>query len=210
MAYTQKRADSEQAQISYAIAALMTAHTRQGISISSGFHFAELRERLPIKSVLEERFTIINIFGPNGEVTGVDTLYETIESEHAILNTYQTLSIPLLIGLDIPINRLTISPRAGILANILFRQQGSMYATAHDNTLLDFNTAATEQIPLFKSHLGIGYFSGINLSYKITPQLSLTAEPYIRAFPTPITSTEYPIKQQYTQTGLSLGLRYHI
>lgn len=210
IAYAQKRADSEQQQIGYAVSALFTAHTGKGISLSTGFHFAEIREKLPIRSVLEERFTVINIFGPSGEITGVDTLYETIENEELIVNKYQTLSVPLIAGIEFPLRRWTITPQAGILLNLHFRQLGSIYAAHDSQELLNFNTAAAEQIPLFKKNLGIGYYSGININYKITQQLSLQAEPYLRAFPSPMSSQEYPIRQQYTQAGFSLGLRYHI
>jgi hypothetical protein len=210
IAYAQKRADSEQQQIGYAVSALFTAHTGKGISLSTGFHFAEIREKLPITSVLEERFTVINIFGPGGEITGVDTLYETIENEELIVNKYQTLSVPLIAGIEFPLKRWTITPQAGILFNIHSRQQGSIYAAHDSQDLLNFNTAEAEQIPLFKKNLGIGYYSGININYKITHQLSLQAEPYLRAFPSPLSSPDSPIRQQYTQAGFSLGLRYHI
>jgi hypothetical protein len=210
IAYAQKRANSEQQQIGLAVSALFTAHTGKGISLSTGFHFAEIREKLPIRSVLEERFTVINIFGPSGEITGVDTLYETIENEELIINKYQTLSVPLIAGIEFPLKRWTITPQAGILFNVHFRQQGSIYAAHNSQELLNFNTAEAEQIPLFNKNLGIGYYSGININFKITPQLSLQAEPYLRAFPSPMSSPEYPIRQQYTQAGFALGLRYHL
>ncbi len=208
-AYAQMRERSEQPDFSYSFGARIAASTRFGLTLRSGFNYTQINERLRYVTETEERFTIINIIGPGGQITGVDTLYETIHREHTIQNRYRSIDIPVLAGYEFPVNRWLLSAHGGILINMLFRQQGSMYLPEGEMPV-SFASLEQEGTPAFRNRLGIGWYAGAGVAFKIRHNLQIMAEPHLRAYPKSFTTAQFATKQSYTQAGLAIGLRYQI
>jgi len=207
--YARLRENSEQPDFSYSFGARVSASTNFGLTLRSGVNFSQLNERLRYLTETEERFTIINIIGPGGNITGVDTVYETIHREHTVLNRYRTIDIPVLAGYEFPVKRWLFSAHGGVFINMLFRQQGSMYLPEGD---MPSSFAALEQegAPAFNSRLGVGWYAGAGIAYKVRHNLQIMAEPYLRAWPGSFTNAQFPTRQSYLHSGLALGLRYQI
>lgn len=205
-AFAQKRDQTERPFYNYSFGARLAASTRFGLVMRTGFDYAQINERLRYVTETEERFTIINIIGPGGSVIGVDTVYETIVHEHTAQNSYRTLSIPVLAGYELPVKRWLFSAQGGILLNLLFAQQGSMYLPGTDMPVR-FSTMEQEGRPAFKSRLGLGWYAGLGAAYKIRHNMYLTAEPHVRAFPGSVTRHDFDTKQSYISGGLALGLK---
>jgi len=177
--------------------------------LRTGFDYAQINERLRYITETEERFTIINLIGPGGNVIGVDTVYETIVHEHTAQNSYRTLSIPVLAGYELPVKRWLFTAQGGVLFNLLFAQQGSMYLPGSDMPVR-FSTIEQEGRPVFKSKLGLGWYASLGAAYKIRHNMYLTAEPHLRAFPGSVTHPSFDTKQTYLSGGLALGLKVQL
>ncbi len=208
-AYSNLRDQSEHAQLNYSFAARIAASTRFGLTLRSGVQYSQINEQLRFVTETEQRFTIINIIGPGGGIVGVDTVYETIYREKALRNRYRTIDIPILAGYELPVNRWLFYAHGGALINLVFSQRGSMFLPQGEMPV-DFGTLEQEGTPAFRNRLGIGWYAGAGIAYKIRHNLQITAEPHLRAFPRSITADAYPLKQQYLQGGLALGMRCQI
>jgi len=208
-AFAQNRHQTERPFYNYSFGARLAASTRFGLVLRTGFDYAQINERLRYITETEERFTIINIIGPGGNVTGVDTLYETIVHEHTAQNSYRTLSIPVLAGYELPIKRWLFTAQGGVLFNLLFTQQGSMFVPGADMPVR-FSTIEQEGRPVFKSKLGLGWYASLGAAYKIRHNMYLTAEPHLRAFPGSVTHPSFDTKQTYLSGGLALGLKMQL
>lgn len=209
VAFAQKRDQTERPFYNYSFGARLAASTRFGLVLRTGFDYAQINERLRYITETEERFTIINIIGPGGNVIGVDTVYETIVHEHTAQNSYRTLSIPVLAGYELPVKRWLFTAQGGVLFNLLFAQQGSMYLPGSDMPVR-FSTIEQEGRSVFKSRLGLGWYASLGAAYKIRHNMYLTAEPHLRAFPGSVTQPSFDTKQTYLSGGLALGLKVQL
>jgi hypothetical protein len=209
-AYAQLRENSEQPHYQFSLGARISATTNFGLSMRTGVNYSQINERFRYLTQTEERFTIINILGPNGNVIGVDTVYETIHREHVVHNTYRSIDIPVLLGYEFPFRRWTVSVTGGVYFNLLFRQRGSFFAPGNDDTPTSFALADAEGTEVFRRNLGVGWYAGAGLAYKLRHNLQIIAEPHLRAFPRSFTADGFDTNQRYTQGGLSLGLRFKV
>ncbi|MBX2926734.1 MAG: hypothetical protein KF852_02765 [Saprospiraceae bacterium] len=208
-AYAQLRDQSEQPHYQFSAGARISATTNFGLAMRTGVNYSQLNERFRYLTQTEERFTIINILGPGGAVIGVDTVYETIHREHVVHNSYRSIDIPVLLGYEFPFRRWTVSVNGGAYINLLFRQRGSFFVPGSDNPV-SFSVAEAENTEVFRNRLGVGWYAGAGLAYKIRHNLQIIAEPHLRAFPRSFTADGFDVNQRYTQGGLSLGVRYKI
>lgn len=209
IAYAQKRNDTERPLYNFSFGARIAASTRFGLVVRTGFDYAQITERIRYLTGTEERFTIINIIGPGGNVIGVDTVYETIEHKHTVQNSYRTLSVPLLAGYELPVKRWLFSAQGGVLLNLLFTQRGSMYLPGSDMPV-SFSAISQEGSAAFKSRLGFGWYAGLGAAYRIRHNMYLTAEPHLQAFPTSVTRDDFDTRQNYLSGGLALGLKVQL
>lgn len=208
-AYAQLRDQSEQPHYQFSAGARISATTNFGLAMRAGINYSQLNERFRYLTQTEERFTIINILGPGGTVIGVDTVYETIRREHVVHNSYRSIDIPILLGYEFPFRRWTVSVNGGAYINLLFRQRGSFFVPGSADPV-SFSVAEAENTEVFRNSLGVGWYAGAGLAYKIRHNLQIIAEPHLRAFPRSFTADGFDVSQRYTQGGLSLGVRYKI
>jgi hypothetical protein len=209
LGYNNIRQQTEAVLPGYGAQLRIAAASRSGLLIRSGLHYARQREQLRHVTETEQRFTIINLLGPTGEIVGVDTVYETIIREERLPIRYQTLSIPLLAGFEKRFGRLSVGIMGGAMANIMFRQKGSIYLPAGDMPV-SFANAKAEGNELFQPRLGLGWYAGASLAWKIHPNVEITAEPHARAFPRSFNPSDFPTHQKYVHSGIAIGMRFAI
>ena len=209
MVYNQIRQETEAVLPGFSAQLRIAAASRSGLLIRGGLHYARQREQLRHVTETEQRFTIINLLGPTGEVVGVDTVYETIIREERLPIRYQTLSIPLLAGFEKRFGRLSVGILGGAMANIVFGQTGSIYLPTGDMPV-SFATVKAEGNEVFQPRLGLGWYAGASVAWKIHPDIEITAEPHARAFPKSFNPSGFATSQKYVHSGISVGLRYAI
>lgn len=193
----------------YSVQLRLAAVSRSGMVLRSGFHFAQIREQLRHIKETEERFTIINVLGPTGEVVGVDTVYETIFREDRLPVRYQMVSVPVLVGFEKRFGRWSAGVLGGALLNVNFNQRGSIVLPNADMPI-SITAAEEDGNNVFRPRLGVGWYAAANISWKLREKIQITAEPYLRAFPQSLTSASFPVQQKYVHSGIALGLRYEI
>lgn len=207
--YADLRNQAEVTLPGYSAQLRLAAVSRSGLVLRSGIHFAQIREQLRHIKETEERFTIINVLGPTGEVVGIDTVYETIFREDRLPVRYQTLSVPVLAGVEKRFGRWSAGVLGGALLNVKFNQRGSIVLPNADMPV-SIAVAEEDGNNVFRPRLGVGWYAAANISWKLREKIQITAEPYLRAFPQSLTSSSFPVQQKYVHSGIALGLRYEI
>jgi hypothetical protein len=207
--YTNTREQTEFVIPGFSAQLRLAAASKSGLVLRSGLHYARQREQLRHVTETEQRFTIINVLGPTGEVVGVDTVYETIIREERLPIRYHLLSVPLLAGFERRFGRLSAGFTGGAMVNIKFAQKGSIYLPNGDMPV-SFATAKAEGDEIFQPRLGLGWYAAASLAWKMHPRIEIVAEPHLRAFPRSFNAPSFATAQQYIQSGIALGLRYAI
>ncbi len=209
-AYAGLRAETEQPGFHYSVDMRVSAATNFGLVARTGIQYNVLQEKLRYVAETEQRFTIVNILSPDGQVIRIDTIYETLHREKTIANRYEMLHVPVLVGYELPLKRWLFTVQGGALVNVLFRQQGAMFLPQGGEMPSYFAALEQEGIAVFRRRLGVGWYAAAGVAYKIHPRLQVMAEPHVQSFPRAITAPSHPVAQRYTLAGVSVGLRYQM
>ena len=205
-AYAIARENSESSIYSFSAGLRMSYYWRPNLAIRGGFNYSQINEKFRYEDPDSEQIrTIITIDTVViGGVTTVTMDTSTIiikgvaEIQHQ--NRYKFLDIPLLVGYEIPYQRYNVTLNGGVLFNFAFSQTGRFLNPAlevQDLSASDFNNS-----------LGLSMYASIGLAYRLDDRFSILVEPNVRHFLGSITTTNYPLEQNYTTIGLLTGLRY--
>ncbi len=209
-AYAGLRSETEQPGVHYSANMRVSAATNFGLVARTGIQYNALQEKLRYVAETEQRFTIVNVLGPDGQVIRIDTIYETLHREKTIANRYEMLHVPLLMGYELPLRRWLFTLQGGALVNVLFRQRGAIFLPQGGEMPSHFATLAQEGIEVFRPCLGIGWYAAAGIAYNIQPRLQVMAEPHVQSFPQSFTALSHPVSQRYTLASVSVGLRYQL
>lgn len=209
-AYAGLRAETEQPGMHYSVHMRVSAATNFGLAARTGIQYNVLQEKLRYIAETEQRFTVVNVLSPDGQVIRIDTIYETLHREKTIANRYEMLHVPVLLGYELPLRRWLLTVQGGALVNVLFRQRGAMFLLQGGEMPSYFSALEQEGIEVFRPRLGIGWYASASVAYKIQPRLQVVAEPHVQSFPRSVTAPSNPVSQRYTLAGVSVGLRYQL
>lgn len=206
--YAQNRINTEQSRYNYSLGARISAVMGNGMAVRSGINYSTINERFEYVKENEVRVVITKKYGPNGEVTDLDTTTENYTRRLLTKNSYRTLDIPIIVGYEKQFKKLTLSANAGIYVNAHFKPNGE-FLSPKDSLPVSFAEYETEQnAPIFRNKLGVGWYGSMGVSYKISPRLQLLIEPHVKMYPRSLTRDEFMTDQKYLTAGVFVGIRH--
>jgi hypothetical protein len=202
-----KRRESESAGVSYSSGFRLAAASNVGLSVRSGVMYSEINDRFTFEVGSEMR--VSTLFGPNGEVIGVDTTYlEAYQEQHR--NRLRFIEVPLLVGYERQWGKLRVGVNAGAYLQLHFGAKGTIYSPATEEPTQFGQQGDRDVLPIFEQRASAAWYAGMSIAYNLHSRYSLIAEPYFKSYPRALSSSEYDLRQNYWMTGLQLGMRMRL
>jgi len=204
-AYLQKRLASTKVVSAFSAGVRYTKVFNNSTSIRFGLNFSQINESFTyIQGNIVQ--TTFNIDPVTGDTTGSYTVrgsrYKTS------YNHYRNLDIPVTIGYELGNGRFHANINAGLIANIYSWQTGNELDTNAQPVSITTNKGPAAY--QFRTNIGLGATAGASIYYKVTDQIHLMAEPYIRYNFQPLSRDNITLSQKYTTIGIRLGLRFDL
>lgn len=199
--YTQQRKQSTHMLISYSAGIRYTKVWGSGLSIRAGINYSRINEAFK----QEKGHVIQNVYITNdsGDTTGTYSVSGTQYKQNT--NKYTTIDVPVVAGYEIGNGRLHTNINAGIMVNLVSRQNAVVLDKG--GNAVDISSGATPTVYQYKKNAGISLTGGVSVYYKLNEKLHLMAEPYFRYGLSPVTKNDLSLKQKYHTAGLRLGVR---
>ncbi len=200
--YAATRKETEAARYNYSLGARFSAVSNSGMALRAGINYSEINERFELLNGTR----IVITYDQNGNIIGnPDTITDKIITN----NRYQTLDIPVMIGYEIPIKKMTLAINGGAYFNLHFKPEGE-FLSPYDNRPVSFsnNENPENTLPAFREKLGVGWYGSVGVHYKISPHLQVLVEPHLRSYTTSFTRDDFMTEQKYLTAGIFVGLRH--
>ncbi len=208
--YARVRETTEQSRLSYGAGLRLSVVSDFGLALRTGLQYNQFNEQFNYSENREERITITNVYGPNGDFIRTDTIVEKSVHHLRSNNRYRTLDVPLLLGYELRRNKWTIAFNGGALINVLFSARGQFLAPDDRRPVSFSSQPRDDSYQAYKTNIGLGWYASIGLHYQLRSDLQLLVEPHLRFTSQSITRHDYPLEQRYLSSGLSIGLRKQI
>lgn len=146
------------------------------------------------------------IYGPGNTVDsifGPVAYYETTTRQKQTYNSIRQWELPLLVGHNFKLGRLTLLAEAGVRLRFNRSWEGTVSNRSMETGFQDLATT-----DWYRTRLGLSLQGGIQLAYPITSQLDILAGGSIRYHLQDFSSDESPFVERYQLLGGQLGLRY--
>ena len=133
--------------------------------------------------------------------------YDTFVGGNAVRvttnNQLRLLEAPLLLGYTVPARRVNFTVNAGPVVNLALGARGRFLHPDFAQPL-DLRTDGG-----YRSNVGIGFQTSITTAYRIGRErpFTLLLEPFFKAYPTPFTVADAPLREKYWVAGMQLGVR---
>ncbi len=200
--YLQKRKATTSVSSAFSAGIRYTKVFNNGMSIRFGLNYSQINETFTYVqgNVVQ---TTYNINPVTGDTTGSYTVRGT--NYKTTYNHYRYFDIPVTIGYEFGNGRFHTNINAGIIANIYSWQKGDEL----DANLqpVSITTGKGPDAYQFRTNIGLGATGGASFYYKLTDELHVFAEPYVRYNFQPLSNSNLSLRQNYTTMGLRLGLR---
>jgi len=210
----QSRAESETPLYSFSLGARLGFNINKNVNLQTGIHYSRINEKFefvdPESSQTKVVKTTLYIKDGQGNIKDSTFTFDTIfipgTLVYKIRNQYTSLDIPFLVGYRfLHKDKMSVTLNAGIMANLLFRQEG-MALMNDQYTVKSFNNGDENN---FHHSLGLSTFASAQFLYTLIPDFHLFLEPSIRFQHRDMTTKDYPISQNYTTISFLTGARYN-
>lgn len=200
--YAATRKETEAGRYNYSLGARLSAVSNSGLALRAGINYSEINERFELLNGTR----IVITYDQNGNIIGTP---DTIADKVVTNNRYQTLDVPVMIGYEIPIKKVTLTINGGAYFNLHFKPQGE-FLSPYDNRPVSFSNSENPEgtLPAFREKLGIGWYGSVGVQYKISPRLQVLVEPHLRSYTTSLTRDDFMTDQKYLTAGVFVGLRH--
>lgn len=161
-----------------------------GIALSAGITYTRIMENVAPNNT-DRSIAFINQLGSNNNFTLVD--------------------IPISLGYEWEQEDYTLSIRAGVLFNLMYRANKDGYILTYqddDDDIIPFSIDDDLYIPVFKNQLEMGYIASIAWHRQFNDNVALIIEPQARFYNKSVTVSTYQLSQKYFFLGASASLRY--
>ena len=209
-AYAHARIDTERPRLSYTAGLRLSIVSDFGLAVRTGLQYTQFNEKFDYRENREEKITITNVYGPNGDFIRTDTIVEKSVQHLQANNRYRMLDLPILLGYEWRRNKWTVAFNGGALINVLFSSEGQFLDPEDQRPAAFSSNARDNSYQVYRTNIGLGWYAGIGLHYQLRKDLQLLLEPHLRVNPQSISRNDFPLEQRYLSTGLSIGLRKQI
>jgi hypothetical protein len=176
-----------------------------GVSVRTGINYSRINEKFSfVQSNIVQTVYIIDAV--SGDTTGSYTV--TGKRYRTTYNNYHTVDIPLLFGYEMGNGRLHANISAGLMVNVRSWQRGETLDTAF--MPVSITTGSGDKLYQYKTNMGFGFSAATSVYYRLTENMHLLAEPYIRYNLSPMNKNEFSIQERFTTIGMRLGLRFDL
>lgn len=207
ISHLKQRQKSESPALSHSSGFRLAAASNVGLNLRTGLIYTQINDRFTFE--VGSRMDVSTIFGPNGEIIGIDTIYtEAYEEQHR--NRLKFIEIPLLLGYEQQVGKFRIGVNAGAYLNVHFGAKGAIYSPATQEPI-DFGQQGDRNVlPIFEQRATAAWYAGMSIAYNLHSRYSLIAEPYFKSYPRALSSSEYDLQQNYWMTGMQVGMRMRL
>jgi opacity protein-like surface antigen len=203
--YLQQRKQTTSVTSAFSAGIRYTKVFNNAMSLRIGLNYSQINEKFYYVqgNIVQVTYTIDPVTGDTtGSYTVRGTRYKTT------YNHYHSFDIPLTVGYELGNGRFHANINAGVIANIYSWQQGDELDT--NLQPVSITTGKGSSLYMFRTNIGLGLTGGASVYYKLTDQIHLLAEPYIRYNFQPMSNDNLTLRQKYTTVGLRIGLRFDL
>jgi hypothetical protein len=169
--------------------------------LRTGINYSQINETF---NYTESRTQTTIIRDEQGNIISIEE--ELIEVDKKSSNSYKSVDIPLLIGLEMPVNdRFSLSMNTGLFMTAAFSSRGKILSPELEPV---FITEGSGDLQVYKSSLGVSYYGSIGFHHELSPGLELLVEPNMRYYSQSFTIADYPLTQDYIKFGILSGIKF--
>ncbi len=173
-----------------------------GLYVKPGVSYARFTERIDFvrRDQVFDTTTVVIDGMTEIEITQRDTALR-FQPEYEL----HQFELPVALGYSLNFKQFSIDIEGGIRLNIFQRATGQILTNEGDFLDLD-----NENVDLFKSSVGLGFFGGVNFKKQLNSRTEFYVAPRFSFNTLSYSSNSNPINQRYSVVGLHAGLIYAI
>lgn len=199
--YLIERERTENQSLSFSAGARISYTLRSGLTLRSGINYSQINETF---NYTESRTQTTIIRDEDGNIISIEE--ELIEVDKKSSNSYKSVDVPILIGLEMPVNdRFSLSMNTGLFLTAAFSSRGKILSPELEPV---FITEGSGDLQVYKSSLGVSYYGSIGFHHELSPGLELLIEPNLRYYSQSFTIADYPLTQDYIKFGILSGIKF--
>lgn len=191
----------------YSFSGLLRANMRYsgGLTFRGGIGYSQINEIFEFRNGSATQTVTTEITNTDGSVTTITTVEEG-ELYKLTHNRLRFVDIPLTLGYEKQMGKVTFGVNAGASLNIQFTQKGDFLSESGDP--VNFTTSNPNKYDYFKTKAGASFIASAGVSYQLPNRFDLHIEPHFRYFSKSL--SEGSLEQRYTNFGVRAGVRYNI
>lgn len=135
-------------------------------------------------------------------INKLDTITTTSNLNKTGRSTIHYLQIPIILGYQFYINKISITPKIGLIASLITSKNGATLNT-DEASLIEL-----KDLPFSK--ILASFYGGLQLNMAITKKLYLNQDIYYTRNINNVYRSNYDINKKYNSIGYSLGLSYRL
>lgn len=199
--YLIERERTENQSLSFSAGARISYTLKSGLTLRSGINYSQINETF---NYTESRTQTTIIRDEDGNIISIEE--ELIEVDKKSSNSYKSVDVPILIGLEMPVNdRFSLSMNTGLFLTAAFTSRGKILSPELEPV---FITEGSGDLQVYKSSLGVSYYGSIGFHHELSPGLELLVEPNLRYYSQSFTIADYPLTQDYIKFGILSGIKF--
>lgn len=191
----------------YSFSGLLRANMRYsgGLTFRGGIGYSQINEIFEFRNGSATQTITTEITNTDGSVTTVTTVEEG-ELYKLTHNRLRFVDIPLTLGYEKQVGKVTFGVNVGANFNVQFTQKGDFLSETGDP--VTFTTGEPNKYDYFKTKAGASFIASTGVSYRLSNRFDLHFEPHFRYFSKSL--SEGSLEQRYTNFGIRAGVRYNI
>jgi hypothetical protein len=181
------------------------------VQLTTGLQYSQINQRYTYRSENEVKYTTVIsvrtiIRSPGDTLVIRDTsLLQTIGYKNNVIkNRFRSIDVPILLGYQFGRGSVKVGINAGIILNVSSWYEGVILDTAMAVVPLQKGSN------VYKSKLGLGLYTGIQVTKELSKEMTLFAEPYYRHSFDNITTGSLPYHQKFGTAGVLVGVRWSL
>lgn len=209
--YLRQKDSSEQMQVGFSAGVRLVKPLNDRVQLTTGLQYSQINQRYTYRSENEVKYTTVIsvrtiIRSPGDTLVIRDTsLLQTIGYKNNVIkNRFRSIDVPILLGYQFGRGSVKVGINAGIILNVSSWYEGVILDTAMAVVPLQKGSN------VYKSKLGLGLYTGIQVTKELSKEMTLFAEPYYRHSFDNITTGSLPYHQKFGTAGVLMGVRWSL